>query len=249
MKKNKIIIIVLLVLLIAVGSGVIVYFHFQDSEISNDNADLNNGYDQVEYPNDEHQNNENQSDNYESADYQNNGETTNENKNDEDLVVEAPINFEFPTEPFDPDLLISHENWPEDVPRYIPGATELQPLESLIIAPYGGSTFIPQHRWVYYIIPGRLASLVDNDDFMIWNQEWRAADTGDSRDQMMLVHFIRFFDISREEFEFVLEEMRADNDWRASRGTDLSCEMREIPNADIIFTFDPVIISYFFRRE
>ena len=32
-------------------------------------------------------------------------------------------------------------------------------------------------------------------------------------------------------------------------GLDISSETHELPNADIIFTFDPEIISYFYRRE
>ena len=54
--------------------------------------------------------------------------------------------------------------------------------------------------------------------------------------------------ISREDFDGAVQRMQELNDDHIARGFSLD-EEREIPNGDIIFTFDMDIIRYFYRRE
>lgn len=62
----------------------------------------------------------------------------------------------------------------------------------------------------------------------------------------MLASFVEYFNINRVDFDEVIEEMRVS---AITYGLDLTDEFYELPNADIIFTFNHDIIRYFYRRQ
>ena len=64
--------------------------------------------------------------------------------------------------------------------------------------------------------------------------------------EMMLVTLIKADNVPKEKFE---EAIRKEAEDRISRGLDLSSEACELPNADIIYTFDNEIINAYYRRE
>jgi len=67
---------------------------------------------------------------------------------------------------------------------------------------------------------------------------------------MTVMSFVEHFNISREEFDAVFNSLREVREDQAARGIiDINHERFEIPNADIVFTFDNDIARYFFRRE
>ena len=229
MKKKIVIAIVLVILLVGIGVGSCVLLQNDEDQTS---IDLDNVYAGNEYPNNENV----------TGEYPDNGELIGEGQNGDANTNDVA---DLPQTPFNPDLPISSDNWPEHLPRHIPGSVTLQPVEDLIIG-----TSNPLHRRVYYIIDGRMAALVDPDDFRRWSREVWEIESDEFGYLMALMHFVEYFNISREDFEATLEEMREDNEWREQElGRDLSLETYELPNADIIFTFNPEIISYFYRRE
>ena len=153
-----------------------------------------------------------------------------------------------PQATFDPNLPVSNENWPDDLPRHIPGSVALHSAE-FISEEWFFNNRIPQHRLAFYWLDGMFSSMVDADDFRSWREAYWANHV-EPRDEMYLMHFIQYFDIQKEDFIAVVEEMRAIREDMAQEfGLDLFLEEYELPNADIIFTFDPEIISYFYRRE
>lgn len=66
---------------------------------------------------------------------------------------------------------------------------------------------------------------------------------------MPLMRFVQVHNISREEFDSALNILIEAHEWFDTLGfIDLSIEDYELPNADIIFTFDNEIIRYYYRR-
>ena len=130
--------------------------------------------------------------------------------------------------------------WPEHLPRYIPGSIILHPelhFESLI-----GAMYPMRFRAAFYYVCGEFMDLVGFDEASAFLQTVG----NESFEVMTLMRFVQHFNISREEFEAVVERLSA---FHILRGLDSNDEWYELPNADIIFTFDNDIIRYFYRRE
>ncbi|MCL2386568.1 MAG: copper amine oxidase N-terminal domain-containing protein [Defluviitaleaceae bacterium] len=133
---------------------------------------------------------------------------------------------------------VTSVNWPEHLPSHIPGSINLLPdsyFSSLI-----DLSSPMQFRHAFYAIPGEFMSLVRDYDGSWFDN----LPTG--YHDMLLMLFVQYFNISREVFDDTVNGMR---EFRMTRGTDLYDERHELPNADIIFTFDTDIIRYFYRRE
>lgn len=97
-----------------------------------------------------------------------------------------------------------------------------------------------------------LFNLVDSDE---WNQ-WCTdvilphIENNVEPQEMYLVSFVKHFKISREDFEAACEKKRLRfEELHNVNGHDISDEAHEIPNADIIYTFDNEIINEYYRRD
>ena len=166
-------------------------------------------------------------------------------------------------------------HWPEDLQDYIPGTVHLfeNPMDF-----FGGEwASVPQRRLVFYSIDGAFINLVTHEEWAAFRYAVPTPD--DIPDTMPLVEFIQYFDLSMEQLLPVVDQMRetrqslvenltqtmlddqarerADPDvepdlsswpWYNPRA-DLNHEFNEIPNLDIIFTFDNDIINWYYRRE
>ena len=124
---------------------------------------------------------------------------------------------------------------------YIPGSIKLNPDTE-----YGSdmAKFPITHRHVYYEIDGPYIRLVDEKAYDAWNPP--STPDGIEPTEMLLVSFIKQFNISKEDFIEAtnqLREIRERNNW------DTSNESNEIPNPDVIYTFDNDLISEYYRRE
>ena len=64
--------------------------------------------------------------------------------------------------------------------------------------------------------------------------------------EMFLVTLIKQYDVPKEKFE---EAIQKTAERLLAEGRDLTQEEYELPNADIIYTFDNEIIDAFYRRE
>ena len=124
-----------------------------------------------------------------------------------------------------------------NLPEYVSGSIQLDAIEPQ----YNERAFIPTKRRIYYAIPGRILDFGD-PSFMETPQEEKAKEP----QEMALVTFIKHYKITREDFETAVEEMRELNN---RFGNDMNTEWYELPNADIIYTFDNDIINKYYRRE
>ena len=140
---------------------------------------------------------------------------------------------------------VNSTNWPEHLPQHTPGSIILYP-EHLHSSDVDIATPM-QFRIAFYTISADIMRLVEDVDEM-W--EWLDNMGHDGYQTMTLMRFVEHFNISREEFDTVVDRMREGLEDMAARGRiNINSELFELPNADIIFTFDNDIVRYFYRRE
>lgn len=112
---------------------------------------------------------------------------------------------------------------------------------------------VPKYRGTYYHIEFELQELVDEDELRKWESETQVFDHvyGIEPDEMYLVTFIKHFHITREQFDAAMEKRREDLRETFERQPTLNPrnEGYEIPNGDIIYTFDNEIINNYYRRD
>ena len=135
--------------------------------------------------------------------------------------------------------------WPEHLPQHIPGSITLTPESR-----WYWSDLSPPRRFrsVFFTVPMEIMNLVECLDS---RAQWMDIARSEVDEFTMLVmHFVQHFDISRADFDAAIERMTtAQARLTANPMIDINHETLEIPNADIVFTFDNDIIRYFYRRE
>jgi len=143
--------------------------------------------------------------------------------------------------------IVSTTNAPE------PTTIAFPPPDSISLKPDGyfeaeyELSYEYQHRRAFYSIPGNLEIFVaeTHPDVWSWVDE-NIIENQDAPAVMSVVRLIQKFDISKKDFVYVIEDLR---EGRRARGHDLNDEFWELPNADIIYTFDNDIINAYYRRE
>jgi len=137
------------------------------------------------------------------------------------------------------DFILDEIYFSEQLPVHVPGSIDLWNPEELAAAFY--LPYVPVHRATFYTIPGdfeiRFGRVPD---------EWILHDNPVAPPTMMLMRFILYHEIPFYQFVEEIERLREVHE-RLGRSTNL--ELDELPNPEIIYTFDPEIISYFYRRE
>jgi len=63
---------------------------------------------------------------------------------------------------------------------------------------------------------------------------------------MALVSFIKHYKIEKDDF---VEAVQREYEWALDSGCSIYNEDCELPNADIIYTFDNEVINAYYRRE
>jgi hypothetical protein len=127
-------------------------------------------------------------------------------------------------------------------PEYVPGSIELTSPEG--IRDMFDMRYVPEYRFVYYTVPGCITELVaDQEAKAAWFEQNGSSSAPATR--MLMAAFVKDFNIPKEEFIRVFEEEKRIS---IKNGDDIYYEMTELPNADIIYTFDNEIINYYYRR-
>lgn len=157
-----------------------------------------------------------------------------------------------PTDPTDPteaptdptELTIPLPTVPGNPLEYHPGSIRLFNQEN------DDFSFERKYRVVYYTIDGYFFDLLNDeqmDDFGNWlEQNEENTDHGASQNEMLLVSMIKRYDIPREAFDEAVKNYISHGkklDW------DFTHEIHEVPNADVIYTFDNELINYYYRYE
>lgn len=116
----------------------------------------------------------------------------------------------------------------------------------------GGGELLPRkYRNNYYQIPTFFAKIVDDAVYSEWEKEYYANNYPDNTNVMVMVDFIKEFNVSKEEFERAnLEYAKFMTELYSHICLDpqdyADQEMQEIYNADIIYTFDNEIINEYY---
>ena len=140
--------------------------------------------------------------------------------------------------PTSPDA--THPEIPE-LPEYLPGSIELEDQSN------DDYDFQRKYRIAYYRIWGEYMDLLDDEkksDLYDWlEEESQKTNYGELMDEMLLVSFVKRYNITREEFDAATAKF-AEN-----VKNDTHTEECEVPNGDIIYTFDNEIINHYYRYE
>ena len=126
------------------------------------------------------------------------------------------------------------------LPAYVPGSIKLTPIEYLDEYP-----FKVTKREIYYSISSVFEELVYPDAADEVFGDYKNPD-GIEPIEMRLVTFLKHFNIPKEDFIKATERLK---EIRLKNDMDIGHEEYELPNADIIYTFDNEIINAYFRRE
>lgn len=121
---------------------------------------------------------------------------------------------------------------------YVPGSIQLEPS---VVSDY---SFTPTKRQLYYTIPGHFFDLVPEGTITELFEKDKVI--GVEPQEMLLVTLVKHSNISRQDFDKAVDEYTK---MSASLGLDMTNEEFEIPNADVIYTFDNEIIDEYYRRD
>ena len=149
------------------------------------------------------------------------------------------------------------ENWPSHIQDFVPGSIRLFDNDY-----FSSISPNPERRIIFYKIDGRIIDLVPREEWVEFRDTVFYVEQ--NLDTMDLVRFIQYFDIDREILEMVIQQMfeskvemvkelsniaNANGRQTYDPFSDLDHEVNELPNLDIIFTFDDEIINWFYRRQ
>lgn len=141
---------------------------------------------------------------------------------------------------------------PDEIPEF-DNSVDVTEGDDARSAVYAWFDSVPKYRGTYYYIEFELQELVDEDELAKWKSETEVFDSvyGIEPDEMYLVSFIKHFHITREQFDAAMEERRESLRETFENQPNLNPrnEGYEIPNGDIIYTFDNEIINNYYRRD
>ncbi|HZK34822.1 MAG TPA: hypothetical protein VFD33_05900 [Bacillota bacterium] len=148
-----------------------------------------------------------------------------------------------PTPSSDPAVTI-HPEYGE-LPVHLPGSIRLDNRET------DDFSFTRKYRTTYYNIWGAFTvGMLSEEQWEVFD-DWfldtvREFNHEKDQTEMLLVSLIKHFDVTREQFDSAVEhyvEQCTEDGW------DMKYEEYEVPNGDIIYTFDNEIINEYYRYE
>jgi len=128
----------------------------------------------------------------------------------------------------------------------IPSPDKPELIELTPVAYLSEYSFTPTMRVVYYKVQNELIELCPPgtiDELFENNQE---RDMDKEPTEMAVVTLIKHCNISMADFDMAIKKTE---EKYFSWGSDMTLEENELPNADIIYTFDNEIINAYYRRE
>src|SRR5690554_3470176 len=160
---------------------------------------------------------------------------------------ETPISRINPTPPIDPSPTTSTNPAVTIHPVY--GELPVYQPESIILEDRNNDEYNFERKYskAYYKMEAEFWGLLDEEELEDFYEcaEDSSEETnyGEHRDEMLLVSFVKRYNITREEFDSVVEKLIEEG------GDSEVHEEYEVPNADIIYTFDNEIINEYYRYE
>ena len=131
-----------------------------------------------------------------------------------------------------------------DPPIFTPPNDIVQIEENDIEAPL---PYERQYRYNYYRLDSIYYGTVDYNELIQFSEKHLESIPFEVEiSEMTLFTFIKYFDIQKDKFEkAVVQDWQQKKEW----GFDMAQEGNELPNPDILYTFDNEIINAYYRRE
>lgn len=152
-----------------------------------------------------------------------------------DPITEPPV-----TEPPTTEPVTTDPSGTGVLPEYVPGSLELDPRWS------SEFPFDRKYRYLFYSLPGTFTDLLtpeQYEDFENFLEDYtNEHEFGKTQEEMALVIMIKRYDIPKEEFDKAVAK------YASIKGT-VRHESDEVPNSDILYTFDNEIINHYYRYE
>lgn len=150
-------------------------------------------------------------------------------------TTEPPV-----TEPPTTETITTEASDPDTLPEYVPGSLKLDPRRT------DEFPFERKYRLLFYFIPGTFSELLSSEQYKdfqdylyVYNNEHGY---GKTQEEMTLVMMIKRYDIPKEDFDKAVAK------YASIVGT-VQHEFDEVPNSDILYTFDNEIINHYYRYE
>lgn len=140
----------------------------------------------------------------------------------------------------------------EVVPQFIQADLTVYSAEKALEEIPFKTTFLPKYRQIYYEGPTFLIDLVGREAYGEWKSKVMTPDEENNIEptEMYIVSFIKYFEIPKDVFVRECEDKRLYTQMvHDEYGYDITKESYEIPNADILYTFDNEIINNYYLRE
>jgi len=163
------------------------------------------------------------------------------------IITGNPTSFglKFYTSPMEIVQATASATWSQRrrIPVYAPGSVKLAEVD-LTLGVFAMYPFMPTKRHIYYGLPHWLEELApDNGSAFVDKLE--AEKDGSEPEEMVAVSFVKYYNIARADFKKAEKKALQFN----KKMEDDSCsEAYEVPNADIIYTFNNMLIDYYYRR-
>jgi hypothetical protein len=131
---------------------------------------------------------------------------------------------------------------PDKIPEYIPGSIELGSADNVgFDLPYTVTK-----REIYYKITGYIMEIVSDAEYDKFSKYINSISVKGEPTTMYVKDFVMYFNIPKDVFLQAVEKERLlAEKFGESVNT---AEWNELPNADIIYTFDDEIIDNYYRR-
>lgn len=126
-----------------------------------------------------------------------------------------------------------------ELPKYTPGSIVLNSKAPL------GVDFKRSYRDIYYRVPNSFKSLFPTGRYEDALEQIYSYKDGVEPDKMLLVELVDFFGVSKEDFEAAVQKEIA---YCKANGLDIKNESYEVPNTEIIYTFDYKVIKEYYKR-
>ncbi len=153
---------------------------------------------------------------------------------------------------YDEEWIEANREIPDELPLFEKGDMVVYTAEEAREKSPYYITALPEYRTVYYWMPYIWTNIISREEYAEWG---RRVDTPHDAlhavpQEMDVVSFIKYFKIPKEDFIKACEEEAEyqQNVLKGERGYDINLEEYEIPNADILYTFDNDIINEYYRR-
>ena len=122
-----------------------------------------------------------------------------------------------------------------ELPVYVPGSIKLYEYD-VRVWPNG-----KPYRDCWYMDPTgfKLGQTREEKNYYLYTVER-------DPERMLFLQYIEYFNVPKEVFIAEMERVR---EFYISLGADMSLEESELPNADILYTFNDEIINHYYRYE